>query len=345
MITLRASVIVLAVLASACTGPTPRPQNEHRPAVAAAPLADAPGPSHSQGAPDPTTVSDVAQVPEPVVEPASVVAPSTIPEPASAKAATAEVMPSPVPTPRNIEPSPAHAPVAAAKARQAGPARRPVGTVVKAAAPVAPKAAAGPATGSLGGRVSFVAGAGQSVVDARLADVAVYYVPDADHALPKPGRFTIYTHGKQFEPDSLVVPLGSTVAFPNQDEILHNVFSVTPASAFDLGLYGEGKSAEYTFRKTGLVLINCNVHHAMQANVLVVDTPFIVRPGADGAFTLAGLPVGAGKLVIWHPRGAIQSQDVRVPAEGPLELRMLLSKPRVVEHLNKERKPYRSAGG
>lgn len=70
-----------------------------------------------------------------------------------------------------------------------------------------------------------------------------------------------------------MVPAGSTVRFPNQDSILHNVFSVSRANRFDLGLYrrGEGKSA--TFRQPGVVRVFCNVHHSMVAYVVVVETP------------------------------------------------------------------------
>ena len=156
----------------------------------------------------------------------------------------------------------------------------------------------------------------------------------------KPGRYQIYTHNKQFEPASLVIPLGSTISFPNQDEILHNVFSVTPQSSFDLGIYGEGKSAEYTFKKTGLVLINCNVHQAMQANVLVVDTPYIAAVDKQGRFSLDGVPSGRGKLMVWHPRASVQEQSLTVPLAAPVSLQLVLTKPRVVDHLNKERKSY-----
>jgi plastocyanin len=234
-----------------------------------------------------------------------------------------------------VKPAPAAKPVAA-------PAPT---TIAKAKTPDDPsaRASAVEATAALSGRIELVAGAGQSMAAADMAGAVVYFVPDAAGARAKPGRFTIYTHNKQFEPESLVIPLGSTITFPNQDEILHNVFSVTPASSFDLGLYGEGKSAEYTFKKPGLVLINCNVHHAMQANVLVVDTAFIARPDAAGRFDLGSLPAGPGKLMLWHPRAALQTEPVSLPVAGPLALKLVLNKPRITEHLNKERKPYAPA--
>jgi plastocyanin len=192
----------------------------------------------------------------------------------------------------------------------------------------------------LQGQLELVAGSGQGLSADEMSHAVVYFVPDSNKVAAKPGQYRIYTHNKAFEPESLVIPLGSTVSFPNQDEILHNVFSVTPQSSFDLGIYGEGKSATYTFKKTGLVLINCNVHQAMQANVLVVDTPYIVSPGSDGRFGFDKLPAGSGKLMVWHPRANVQSQVVNLPVQGLISIRLTLTKPRVIEHLNKERKPY-----
>ena len=205
---------------------------------------------------------------------------------------------------------------------------------------VAAAEVAEPADSNVQGQLELIAGSGQNLSSDEMTHAVVYFVPDSTKAAAKPGRYRIYTHNKQFEPESMVIPLGSTISFPNQDEILHNVFSVTPKSSFDLGIYGEGKSAEYTFKQTGLVLINCNVHHAMQANVLVIDTPYFVTPDQDGKFQLGSLPAGSGKLMVWHPRGNIQSKSLLLPVNGPVLLKLALTKPRISEHLNKERKSY-----
>ena len=292
--------------------------------------------------------ADAAPV-QKVVEPVAAVEPAVTAEPAVKPVPETPQAPLPV----REEPSPVE-PAVFAKP----PAKPPVAAKPKTSRPVpektspksspAPIEAPAPAVEAdssneitrVMGTVELVAGAGQTLTADEMSQVVVYFVPDSVKSTAKPGRYLIYTHNKQFEPESLVVPLGSTVSFPNQDEILHNVFSVTPKSSFDLGVYGEGKSAEYTFKKAGLVLINCNVHHAMQANVLVVDTPYIVSPGKDGRFSLDNLPAGSGKLMLWHPRANVQEQAVRLPMSAPISLRMVLSKPRFVEHVNKERKPY-----
>jgi plastocyanin len=177
-------------------------------------------------------------------------------------------------------------------------------------------------------------------------DAVVYFTPAAAARRPAAAPvFEITTQRKEFRPRTLVVPVGSTVSFPNQDPILHNVFSVSGANAFDLGLLPKGSGKAATFREPGLVRVFCNVHQAMTAYVLVVDTPHSVSPDATGAFRLTGLPPGPGILSVWHERGEVVTREVTVPAAAPLIVSLPVSKPRVPRHLNKFGKPYRTDGG
>lgn len=152
------------------------------------------------------------------------------------------------------------------------------------------------------------------------------------------------TRGKTFEPEVLVVTKGTTVRFPNQDPILHNVFSVSPGNTFDLGFYRRGESKDWTFTAPGLVRVFCNVHYSMTAHILVLDTPFFTRPDATGAFALERLPAGKGTLHVWHERAQAWSQAVVVPRQEPFTIRLELGKKRVVPHLNKVGKPYEGGG-
>lgn len=190
----------------------------------------------------------------------------------------------------------------------------------------------------------MVAGPGQNAESSEVADAVVYFVPEGGATHPKPGQSQIYTRDKQFDPTSTVITLGSTIGFPNKDEVLHNVFSASPGAEFDLGLYGEGKSAAYTFSRPGVVIVHCNVHPLMQVSVLVLDTPYFTHPSRSGEFQLSGLPAGPGKLIVWHPRAGMQTFPLLSSATSGLALQVVLSKPRVAPHLNKERKPYQSVG-
>ena len=158
----------------------------------------------------------------------------------------------------------------------------------------------------LRGRVLLLAKGGKGLakgIDVRQA--LVWFEPAGGAAVKPPSTpFAMTTKDKQFVPRVLTVPKGSRVVFPNQDVILHNVFSVSPGNAFDLGLYKRGPGKEATFKEAGLVRVFCNVHHAMVGYVWVLDTPFQATPGADGSFVLTGLPRGPGKLTVWHEQAA-----------------------------------------
>ena len=210
----------------------------------------------------------------------------------------------------------------------------------------APKAAPAPVASvagnqHIGGHVELVAASGQRLDAAEAAGIVAYYVPIDGAPKPKPGSYSIVMRGKRFDPAVLVVPVGSTIAFPNQDEILHNVFSVSPKATFDLGLYGEGKSAETTFDSATLVQVFCNVHHSMHADILVLSTPWFTRVAANGDFRLDGLPAGSGTLYFWHPRAGSLSREVNVPGDAPVSEKLLATKPVIPEHRRKDGESYR----
>uniref|UniRef100_A0A832I282 Methylamine utilization protein n=1 Tax=Eiseniibacteriota bacterium TaxID=2212470 RepID=A0A832I282_UNCEI len=173
------------------------------------------------------------------------------------------------------------------------------------------------------------------------ADAVVWYVPDGGAPRPAPVRAEVQTRERRFIPRVTVVPVGSEVWFPNGDPILHNVFSVSPGNRFDLGLYRKGPGRAARFATPGLVRVYCNVHQAMVAYVVVLDTPHVARPTADGAFVLDGLPEGRGTLHVWHERTGAWSRAVSVPADGPLAITLEAAPRRPELHLDKHGRPYR----
>lgn len=153
------------------------------------------------------------------------------------------------------------------------------------------------------------------------------------------------TRRKQFQPRLLAITAGSSVRFPNEDPILHNVFSTSPDNAFDAGLYATGPGVVHTFRSPGLVKVYCNVHHSMFAFILVLDTPHFTRADATGTFRLAGVAPGEGDLVVFHDRAQPLRQRLTVPVSAPLDLRLELNKRRVPPHMNKFGRPYGAPPG
>jgi plastocyanin len=122
---------------------------------------------------------------------------------------------------------------------------------------------------------------------------------------------------KQFAPRVVVVPLGTKLVFPNQDTVIHNVFSTAPGNSFDLGSVKGGEtSPPVVLLKPGPVEIYCNIHSKMRADVLVVPNSHWTRVGADGSFSLSGVPVGTRRIVLWSPTLKPVSQQVDVTAKG-----------------------------
>lgn len=226
-------------------------------------------------------------------------------------------------------PAPMDAPPAAPPAP---PPRKPPPPPRPEAKPANATASAVATAHSLSGRLELVAGSAGAILPGELAEGLVYFLPKAGAPKPKPGIFSVDTRSKGFSPALLVVPQGSTVRFPNRDTILHNVFSRTPGSSFDFGHYGPGESKQYVFNKPGLVIVNCNVHHNMRADIVVLATPYYTRPDRSGRYTLAGLPAGAGTLVFWHPRAQAQSVAVSVPATTAVTRTLAATRPSRQEH-------------
>jgi plastocyanin len=185
------------------------------------------------------------------------------------------------------------------------------------------------ARAAISGRVTLAAGPRQDVLKGEVAQTVIYFLPKAGTARPAPARFSAATYTKGFDPGLLVIPVGSTVSFPNRDVIIHNVFSATPGSAFDLGTYGPGQERSHRFDRAGLVVVHCNVHRGMRANVLVLETPHATQARQDGSFSLTGLPAGPGTLVIWHPRAPAQSIAVTGPMPAPLRRTLVANRPRI----------------
>jgi plastocyanin len=145
---------------------------------------------------------------------------------------------------------------------------------------------------------------------------AIVYAEPLDAAAPKkPGTFKLTQKGKAFVPRVLAVPAGSTISFPNEDSIFHNVFSLSPPSPFDLGLYRAGAAKTQTFSSPATYRVFCNIHPQMTALIVVVPTPFVTLADANGAFSL-DLPPGRYKLTAVSERAAAVSSELKVGASA-----------------------------
>jgi plastocyanin len=145
---------------------------------------------------------------------------------------------------------------------------------------------------------------------------------------------------KQFAPGVLVVTKGSTISFPNQDKIFHNVFSVSPAARFDLGLYKSGTAKSVTFKRAGVVDVFCNIHPEMAAQIAVLDTPYWTTTAPDGTFRIDNLPPGTYPVQAWHPHGDPWAGKVTVTDGGVATLAIAVTDTDQAAHPRKDGTPY-----
>lgn len=147
---------------------------------------------------------------------------------------------------------------------------------------------------------------------------AVVTLRRTDGWTPKPPPLTrpLLQKEKRFLPHVLAVPQGSTVDFKNEDEIFHNVFSLSPTAKFDTGLHKGGAETPVKFDKTGVVELLCNIHTSMLGYLVVVDTPWYAVADGSGAFQIRNVPPGEYEASVWHESAAApQTRKVTV-AEG-----------------------------
>ncbi len=157
------------------------------------------------------------------------------------------------------------------------------------------------AAGRVAGRIVILEKDNKASPD--LSDAVLYLeTPAAVTTAARPVTVEIAITDKTYAPHVVVVPLGSTVRFPNHDPFNHNVFSVSEPNSFDLGLYGRGEAKSYTFAHPGLVRVYCNVHPRMVAYVLVMENRYYAQPGSDGSFAIDNVPAGRYRLHVWHER-------------------------------------------
>jgi plastocyanin len=181
--------------------------------------------------------------------------------------------------------------------------------------------------------------------------VVVWLEPlGAPRAVPEPSnapRAKMVQKDKRFTPHVLAIPTGAIVEFPNYDPIFHNAFSSFSGQIFDLGLYAPGSSRAVAFKRSGIVRVFCNIHAAMSAVIVVLDTPWFSVSDFSGAFKIDNLPPGEYRLRVFHERAtaatlealarriALNREDLTLPP-------ILISETGYVEksHMNKFGQDY-----
>lgn len=125
-----------------------------------------------------------------------------------------------------------------------------------------------------------------------------------------------------YTPHVVSIMAGQTLEVRNSDAQLHNVMTMPRENkGFNVGMASGADPVERVFAKPEMkVKLQCALHPWMKAYVHVLPHPFHAVTGADGTFTLKGLPPGTYELTVVHEWSGLvadpASASVTVEAGG-----------------------------
>jgi plastocyanin len=154
---------------------------------------------------------------------------------------------------------------------------------------------------------------------AELRDFVVY-IDQPAHSKASAGKKTIGQKGVAFTPRVLPIVVGTTVEWPNHDDIYHNVFSISDARQFDLGLYKAPEVKRVPFDRPGRVDVFCSIHTTMSCIILVLENPWFAVSDAKGGYAITNVPPGSYKLKAWHERLPTLTKEIEVPEKGEVKM-------------------------
>jgi plastocyanin len=132
-----------------------------------------------------------------------------------------------------------------------------------------------------------------------------------------PAPLVLDQKGCQYRPHVFGVQVGQPIEILNSDATLHNIHAWPMANAeFNKGQALQGMKDTHVFStREVMVPFRCDVHRWMNSFVGVLDHPFFAVTGADGSFSLKGLPPGTYTIEAWHEKFGTKTASVTVGAK------------------------------
>jgi len=173
--------------------------------------------------------------------------------------------------------------------------------------------------GSISGKIRLAnvssAAAGQA---AGGKESVVVWLEGTHDSKPPDAPVRISQQNLQFSPEFAVAVTGQKIEMPNDDSVVHNVYSFTGASEFNLGLYAKGEVRTVVLDHAGIVDVFCSIHHQMHVRIFVVPTKYFANSMPGHSFSLTDVPPGKYVLKAWHERSRLIEKTVIVPSSGTI---------------------------
>jgi len=125
-----------------------------------------------------------------------------------------------------------------------------------------------------------------------------------------------------YSPRVLGVRVGQTLEIRNDDNLLHNVHSVSNHdNQFNFGQAKAGVVDSFKMKNEEVMMrIGCDVHRWMTAYVGVVTNPYFAVSDETGTFEIKNVPAGTYNIDAWHDRFGPLKKSVKVTAGGTVSV-------------------------
>jgi plastocyanin len=179
-------------------------------------------------------------------------------------------------------------------------------------------AAASFASGAIHGRVTRQ---GRPVAGA----VVFLDAPAAGRPAPAPGRVDLAIHASSYAAPLYLAHVDDEIRVANKDGALHT-FHVSGAGRLppNRPVPPEAESPAFSIPDPGVYHVHCDNHPGESTWIVVVDHPYAVVTGDDGAFSLDGVPAGDARVsaVAASPSEGARRATARavVTASGAIDL-------------------------
>jgi hypothetical protein len=142
--------------------------------------------------------------------------------------------------------------------------------------------------------------------------MVVFLTPkNIHHSFPRnPSTLIVAQKNKSFAPYVAVTQKGQSIAFENQDNITHHIYSVSGGNRFDFKIKSGHSKSTQQLNHAEEIAMGCNIHDWMSGYVLVVDTPYYTQTNAQGLATMALSVAGSYTLTVWHPQLDVEDYKI-----------------------------------
>ncbi len=132
-------------------------------------------------------------------------------------------------------------------------------------------------------------------------------------------RFDLVNENCLLSPRVQPVFAGGTINVGSNDAVMHhnrfiNVATGESEAIAPFNDKGEIIPFDRLLTKTAQYEVVCDVHKWTHGWLLVLDHPYYAQTGANGSFSLEGIPAGNYRIRAWHPSFGIADGSVTVTA-------------------------------